>query len=196
MNKRPNATHGRSSTPQQVRIIAGQWRGRMLPVIQQDEVRPTPNRVRETLFNWLQGRIEGSRCLDLYAGSGALGFESASRGAGQVTLVDNDPQVIAVLQKNIEMLRGDQLEVVCADGLAYLAMDHRQFDLVFLDPPYSKVSVSKLLDALTIENVLKDKALIYVEGLPGTLPVNLPKQWQWWRQSRASQVEYGLISTP
>ena len=94
MIKSQKKVHNLARAPQQVRIIAGRWRGTKLPVVLQDDVRPTPSRVRETLFNWLQARIEGSHCLDLFAGSGALGFEAVSRGAAQATLVDNDAKVI------------------------------------------------------------------------------------------------------
>ena len=167
----------------------------MLPVAEQAGVRPTPNRVRETLFNWLQGRIEGSNCLDLFAGSGALGFESSSRGATKVTLVDNSPAVIDVLKEQVFRLHAKGMELVCSDGPSYLAESRENFDIVFLDPPFQQFSLEQLLQKLAGSRVLKKNAMIYLESPPGKLPVRLPDQWQWWRQSRASQVEYGLITT-
>ncbi len=167
----------------------------MLPVVQQNDVRPTPNRVRETLFNWLQTRIEGSTCLDLFAGSGALGFESVSRGAAKATLVDNSPSIINVLREQTSLLQTDAIDVILSDGIAYLSSVEQNFDIIYLDPPFRQYDLEQVLRSLSVANALKDNSLIYVEGLPGTLPSQLPNQWQWWRQSTASQVEYGLIAT-
>lgn len=120
----------------QVRIIGGQWRRRVLHFPDAPGLRPTPDRVRETLFNWLGQRLDGLRCLDLFAGSGALGFEAASRGAREVVLVERDSQAMAAMRKNRELLGATQVELVSADGLAWLAGQHGQFDVIFLDPPF------------------------------------------------------------
>lgn len=120
----------------QVRIIGGQWRRRLLQFPDLAGLRPTPDRVRETLFNWLGQRLDGLRCLDLYAGSGALGFEAASRGAAEVVMVERDSQAFAALRRNRELLGAGQVELVNADGLAWLAGERGRFDVVFLDPPF------------------------------------------------------------
>jgi len=125
-----------------VRIIGGEWRGRLLPVLDQPGLRPSGDRTRETLFNWLQAYLPGSRCLDLFAGSGALGLEAASRGAARVTLVEQSQRVAQCLRDNIRSLQAETVvEVVCADALAWLRQaaaqkDPDRWDLVFLDPPW------------------------------------------------------------
>ena len=196
MSKRHNATREAPATSsQQVRIISGRWRGRKLPVVQKDDVRPTPNRVRETLFNWLQERIQGSHCLDLFAGSGALGFESASRGATQVTIVDQDMTIIQLLKQQVELFDANEINVVCDDGLAYLAKTKSKFDIIYLDPPFLKIDLSELLFQIADANICKPHAMLYVESPLDKLPQELPSGWRWWRQSHASQVAYGLIAT-
>jgi len=124
-------------TSNQVRIIGGQWRRRILHFPDVSGLRPTPDRVRETVFNWLGQRLDGLRCLDLFAGSGALGFEAASRGARAVVMVERDRAAMAALKKNREMLGATQVELVPADGLRWLAGGDDRFDLIFLDPPFS-----------------------------------------------------------
>ena len=121
MSKRHKTTQRLDSAPQQVRIIAGCWKGRKIPVLHNEDVRPTPNRVRETVFNWLQEFLPGSQCLDLFAGSGALGIESVSRGAAQATIVDRDRGVIELLRRQLELLETDAIQLVCEDSVDYIA---------------------------------------------------------------------------
>lgn len=123
----------------QVRIIAGCWRGRKLSFAPVAGVRPSPDRVRETLFNWLSPVIRDARCLDLYAGSGALGIEAASRGASSVVLVDSDPQVVNCLREQLQLLGAAQIEVVQSTVEAWLAAPADPFDIVFLDPPSGEI---------------------------------------------------------
>lgn len=184
-----------STTPQSIRIIGGSWRGRLLSVSQNESVRPTPNRVRETLFNWLQFTIEGSDCLDLFAGSGALGFEAASRGAAKVIMIDHDATTISELNKQAEVLQADNITPVCADGMTYLNNPTSKFDIVFLDPPFYKFDLEHILQEIANQSILKANAVIYVETPKGELPKQLPQDWTWRRQSKAGQVEYGLIAT-
>lgn len=126
-----------STRPNQVRIIGGKHRGRKLPVADAPGLRPTPDRVRETLFNWLGQNLSGWHCLDLFAGSGALGFEAASRGAASVVLVEQAPAVARILQTAVAALKEPALSLVCTDALAYLKKpDIHPLDLVFIDPPY------------------------------------------------------------
>ena len=196
MSKRPSSTPNLSTTPQQVRIIAGRWKGRMLPVARGKNVRPTPNRVRETVFNWLQGYLPGSNCLDLFAGSGALGFESVSRGAAMAIIVDDNAKVIESLREQVnKFAANDEITLIHADGIAYLNQAESKFDIVYLDPPFNKFNLEQLLVTLTNVDILSQQAMIYMESSLGQLPQNLPSTWQWWRQSKASQVEFGLIAT-
>lgn len=120
-----------------MRIIGGAWRSRLLDFPSLPGLRPTPDRVRETLFNWLGQRLDGQRCLDLFAGSGALGFEAASRGAAEVVMVERDAQVVERLRAQAARLGAGQVRIVAADGLEYLAGECGRFDLILLDPPYA-----------------------------------------------------------
>ena len=120
-----------------VRLIAGQWRGRKLPIVDVEGLRPTGDRVKETLFNWLQTQIPGARCLDLFAGSGSLGFEAASRGAAEVIMVERDPTVVGCLQASAERLSAAQVTILQTDAAAYLQTSPDPFDIVFLDPPFN-----------------------------------------------------------
>ena len=119
-----------------VRLIAGQWRGRKLPIVDVEGLRPTGDRVKETLFNWLQTQIPGARCLDLFAGSGSLGFEAASRGAAEVIMVERDPTVVGCLQASAERLSAAQVTILQTDAATYLQTSPDPFDIVFLDPPF------------------------------------------------------------
>lgn len=170
------------------RIIGGRWRGRRLELPRGTAVRPTPDRVRETLFNWLQDKIQGAACLDLFAGSGALGLEALSRGAASVCFVEHDAALSAALKRQLEAL-GAEAETHLQDAGRFLAKaETRRFDVVFLDPPYS-TPLEPVLVAL--RRCLADGAWIYMErpadaGLP-----DMP--WlDWHRKSRAGQVEFGI----
>ena len=153
-----------------VRIIAGRWRGSKLDVPDVTGLRPSSDRVRETLFNWLQGHVAQARCLDLFAGSGALGFEAASRGAAQVTMIERDPAALAALRASQARLGGEGVEIVAADALAWLArVPDRAFDLVFVDPPFAAGLHQKTFDALA--PWLAAGAQVYVEtGRDAALP--------------------------
>lgn len=182
-----------SKAPQNVRIIAGQWRGRLLPVAQADGLRPTANRVRETLFNWLQFDIHGRSCLDLFSGSGALGFEAASRGASKVTLVERESSIANVLRQQVTALSATQVEVIQADALSFIKTCDQQYDLIFLDPPFQHFAISEVLDAVLAAGIINSDGMIYLEAERNALPESLAKPWWWWRQAKAGQVEYGLI---
>src|SRR5215218_5944516 len=121
----------------EVRIIGGQWRGRKLHFPQSNELRPTPDRIRETLFNWLQMHIRGSRCLDLFAGSGALGFEALSRGADATVFVERDPAAARRIGEMFDVLKCEGAQLECRDAFEYLARPATPFDIVFVDPPYA-----------------------------------------------------------
>ncbi len=171
-----------------VRIIGGEWRSRFITFTDQKDLRPTPDRVRETLFNWLGQDLTGKRCLDLYAGSGALGFEAASRGAQQVVLVERERGVRATLEANRGTLKATQVEVVQADALEFLRHDSRVYDVVFLDPPFADNPWEALLERL-VQRLAPD-ALVYCESGDA---LSAPDGWEVHRQGRAGQVNYQLL---
>jgi 16S rRNA (guanine966-N2)-methyltransferase len=178
-------------TANQVRIIAGTWRGRRLSFAPVPGLRPTPDRVRETLFNWLAPVIRGARCLDLYAGSGALGLEAASRGAAEVVLVDNDRQVVAALGRQLETLGAHQVRVVQAEVLEWLSGPSSTFDIVFLDPPFRRGMLHPCIQQLAGRGWLSDQARVYIEAEKGLVP-ELPENWELLRSKAAGQVGYHL----
>lgn len=175
----------------QVRIIAGCWRGRKLSFAPVAGVRPTPDRVRETLFNWLGPVIRDARCLDLYAGSGALGIEAASRGAASVVLVDSDPQVVARLREQLQLLDASQIEVVQSTVEGWLSAPAEPFDIVFLDPPFRRDLLPACMQALENGGHLAVDARVYIEAESNLHPV-LPANWELTRSKRAGQVGYHL----
>lgn len=188
----PVATdQARQQAPGKVRIIAGRWRGSKLDVPALPGLRPSSDRVRETVFNWLQGEVAGARCLDVFAGSGALGFEAASRGAAQVCLIEQADAALASLNEAARRLDAHQVEIIRADALAWLARPpDRQFDLVFIDPPFAAGLHDEVLMALL--PWLAARAVLYVEAArEQVLPV-LPHGFSWRRQSSTRDVLFGL----
>jgi 16S rRNA (guanine966-N2)-methyltransferase len=176
----------------QVRIIGGAWRGRRLRFVQVDGLRPTPDRVRETLFNWLQSIIPGARCLDLFAGSGALGFEALSRGAAQVVWIERHALAVGHLVENLSVLGATGGSVVRADVLAWLRGPARPFDVVFVDPPFDRKLLAPVCSALEKEGWLKPGAYVYLESEAGSCQLALPDNWEIVRHKRAGQVDYRL----
>lgn len=174
-----------------VRIIGGHWRGTRLPVADAGGLRPTPDRVRETLFNWLQAMLPGARVLDLFAGSGALGLEAISRGAREALLVERDPRLVDSLRAVVERLQaGDRVEVVRADALAWLrAPLHGRFDLVFLDPPFTMDLWQPVLECL--EPWLAEGAWLYLEA-PVAAAIQPGGEWLRHRESATREVRYSL----
>ena len=175
----------------QLRIIAGRWRGRKLSFAPVPGLRPTPDRVRETLFNWLSPVIRDARCLDLYAGSGALGIEAASRGAAEVVLVDKDPAVVQTLREQLQLFDASQVRVVQADVSHWLSVNPAPFDIVFLDPPFREDLLAGSIRQLEDGGWLSADALVYVEAEKGLAP-DLPAGWEIYRSKSAGQVGYHL----
>ena len=161
--------------------------GRKLPFRVAEGLRPTGDRVRETLFNWLQWDIRGADCLDLFAGSGALGFEAASRGAAHVSMVEKDRNTCAQLRDNIRMLATDVVDVSNQDAFAYLAETDKSFDIVFIDPPFALALAGDVCAAVESSGVLCREARIYVET-PTKQTYTFPPQWEVLKSSRAGQV--------
>ncbi|NCI13144.1 16S rRNA (guanine(966)-N(2))-methyltransferase [Cronobacter sakazakii] len=181
-----------SSGSGQIRIIGGQWRGRKLPVPDSPGLRPTTDRVRETLFNWLAPYLVSARCLDCFAGSGALGLEALSRYAADATLLEMERSVAQQLQKNLATLKSSAAKVVNTNTLNFLNQNGEPHDIVFVDPPFRKGLLEETLNLLETRGWLAPQALIYVEsevenGLP---PV--PASWQLHREKVAGQVAYRL----
>jgi 16S rRNA (guanine966-N2)-methyltransferase len=180
--KRPDRPAGR------LRIIGGHWRGSRVDVARQTAVRPTPDRVRETLFNWLAPRIADARCLDLYAGTGILGLEALSRGAREVCFVERDPRLAAAIRRRADTL-GANADVVCADAMRYLeSPGAAPFDIAFVDPPYD-LPVTGVLAKL--RHVLAPGGLVYAERAAGEGLPDVPG-FEWPKRGRAGAVCFGL----
>src|SRR3990167_1699932 len=177
----------------QVRIIAGKWRGRRLKVPEVKDLRPTPDRVRETLFNWLAPVIEGTYCLDLFAGSGVLGFEALSRGATYVEWVDQSEQVVHLLNEELAAFGADNVKVYQAIVPAQLQAVKRPFDIVFLDPPYQSGLLPVCCQYLEDHGFLAETAYIYLEAKLAIKDNELPANWQIIKSQCAGQVYYFLV---
>jgi len=182
-----------SMGPGQIRIIGGQWRGRKLPVPNVPGLRPTTDRVRETLFNWLAPSLAGAHCLDCYAGSGALGLEALSRYAGLATLIEMDKNVARQLQKNLDLLKADHGQIINSNTLNVLAQPGKPHHIVFVDPPFRKGLLEETLRLLEQNGWLADDALIYVESEVENGPPVVPATWALHREKIAGQVAYRLF---
>jgi 16S rRNA (guanine966-N2)-methyltransferase len=176
----------------QIRIIAGIWRGRKIQVPDVPDLRPTPDRVRETLFNWLQPIIAGAYCLDLFAGSGALGFEALSRGAAYVEMVDQSPKVVALLREELATFEAKNADVYAATVPAQLRQPARPFDVVFLDPPFQQDLLLPCCHLLEEKGFLAVDAYIYLESKNALTEGMLPKNWRLLKSKKAGQVSYHL----
>lgn len=175
----------------QLRIIGGEWKRRVLPFADIDGLRPTPDRVRETLFNWLMWDIQNTKVLDLCAGSGALGFEALSRGAGHVLMIEPNNIQAKFLKDNIQLLKAENCQLKIQTAQQALSSLNEKFDLVFLDPPYSLNLWEEL--AQKADPYLADQALIYVEADRALNQLNLPPTWQLQKQTKAGVVQAGLF---
>ncbi|BET95398.1 16S rRNA (guanine(966)-N(2))-methyltransferase [Xenorhabdus taiwanensis] len=176
----------------QIRIIGGKWRGRKLPVPDSDGLRPTTDRVRETLFNWLMPTIQGARCLDCFSGSGALGLEALSRYASHATLIEYDRNVAKQLSANLASLKAENADVVQDNALQYLNNTGTPFDVVFLDPPFRKGMLTETINLLETNGWLAEESWIYVETEAESAATEIPPNWQLHRQKTAGQVAYRL----
>lgn len=183
---------GKARDDGRIRIIGGEWRGRKLAVAPVPALRPTPDRVRETLFNWLAPYLPGAACLDLFAGTGALGFESLSRGAATATLLDSDPLVIETLTRHRDTLAAETASIHCADARTWLAATTPvAHDIVFVDPPFRHGLVTEIT-ALLADGWLKPRALVYLEAEKVPILELEAGGWQLTRQGRTRHVEFAL----
>ncbi|EEX95495.1 hypothetical protein VIOR3934_11412 [Vibrio orientalis CIP 102891 = ATCC 33934] len=176
-----------------VRIISGLWRGRKLPVHDTEGLRPTTDRVKETLFNWIAQDVPRAKCLDLFAGSGGLGFEAASRQAEMVTLIELNPQAFKQLQTNIASLKSDNLQAVNSDALSYLKQPGTPHHVVFIDPPFRKGLLDETVSLLESNGWLADDAMIYIETEKELALESIPAHWRLHREKTAGQVCYRLF---
>jgi 16S rRNA (guanine966-N2)-methyltransferase len=168
-----------------IRIVGGEFRGRRIAVPDRPGLRPTPDRVRETLFNWLGQSLEGLACLDLFAGSGALGFEAASRGAARVVMVEQDRAAFEALKKARDLIGARQVELVLEDAFAYLKRSDQRFDVVFLDPPFGQNALPAVFRQLRPARGMR----VYVEA--GERFSH--EHWRELKCARAGQVSYQLL---
>jgi 16S rRNA (guanine966-N2)-methyltransferase len=175
-----------------LRIIGGEWRGRKIRFPGAEGLRPTPDRVRETLFNWLAPAIAGSRCLDLFAGSGALGLEALSRGAAGVTFVERQREAAQQLSETAASLARGRAVVHQADVAAWLAGPATPFDIVFVDPPYGSGLLAESMQSLEAGGWLAPGAFIYLEAPAKAGAPTLPASWSLHRSGRAGAVGYHL----
>lgn len=182
-------TASRGGSPGEVRIIGGQWKRSKLRVADAAGLRPTPDRVRETLFNWLGQELSGWRCLDAFAGSGALGFEAASRGAAEVVLLERDRRLAAALTEAKMRLKAEQLRIEAVDALAWMARSAPDaFELVFLDPPFDAPLLAPALAAAA--RIVVPQGYVYVESGE---PIPTPPGLTAYRSGRAGAVHYALL---
>jgi len=191
--KRPR--HNRS-LPGRLRIVAGKWRSRLLQIIDEPELRPTPERIRETLFNWLSSATAGARCLDLFAGTGALGIEALSRGAAHVVFIEKSATLAGKIRKNLTGLKATNAEVYQRDALDYLRKtDPQPFDIVFLDPPFETDLLADLCKVLGENGWLARNAIVYLERGKDQAKPALPDGWDITHEKVAGEVSYSLVNT-
>ncbi len=177
-----------------LRIVAGIWRSRLLDIADVPGLRPTSERIRETLFNWLAPGIHGNRCLDLFAGTGALGLEALSRGAGEVVFVEKAPGAVRMLERNIETLEAQGAKVLQQDAEEFLGTTRREpFDIVFLDPPFAEDVLGQLCKLLEERGFLADDALVYLEQDRAKAMAALPDNWRVLKNKTAGNVRYMLV---
>ena len=174
-----------------MRIIGGAWRSRRLSFPSSVDLRPTPDRVRETVFNWLIPKLSGAHCLDCFAGSGAFGFEALSRGAARAVLIEKHREVVETLRENSALLKTEAAEIVHADALQWLRGSAEAFDIIFLDPPYASGLLGPCIELLDAQAWVKPNGMVYLEAPQGEM-LPLPASWQLLRSKTAGQVGYHL----
>ena len=192
MTKR-TAKAGTKSKPGRLRIVAGKWRSRLLEIADVPGLRPTSERIRETLFNWLAPTLDGARCLDLFAGTGALGIEALSRGAAEAVFIEKSPLAAQTLRDSIATLDACRAVVHNVDAFQFLSgTEHESFDLVFLDPPFAADVLEELCRLLDETSILANNAQVYIEEDRARPAVKLPHGWRVVKSKNAGNVRYSL----
>jgi len=176
-----------------VRIIGGKWRSRKIDFPSIEGLRPSPDRVRETLFNWLSTYVVHARCLDLFAGSGALGFEALSRGAKEVVFVDSNKKSIEQIQKTQTLLNCQNMEIYWSNASQFLAKEHRPFDIIFLDPPFHQALIIPHLQLIIKNNLLTENGLAYLEAEIEFSEQQIPHAFEIVKHKTAGKVRYLLL---
>ena len=191
------ARNKKKSLPGRLRIVAGKWRSRLLDIADVPGLRPTSERIRETLFNWLAPSIAGSRCLDLFAGTGALGLEALSRDAAHVVFVEKSSKAADTLEHNVDLVEAaSDATVYRMDAFEFVAQQRsNSFDVVFLDPPFAAGMLDDLCRLLDQGSLLARGALVYIEEDNARPATNLPTGWQTLRTKAAGNVRYSLLKT-
>lgn len=176
-----------------LRIIAGKFRSRKISFVEKEGLRPTHNRIRETVFNWLADSIENSMCLDAFAGSGAMGFEALSRGAKHVTFCDISKKIISVIQQNATTLKISNADFLHCDFTLENSLKNHKYDVVFLDPPFQKNMLLASCELLVSQDLLNPRAQIYLEFKKDSVDLSLlPKNWEIKRHKHTQTIEYVL----
>jgi len=193
MTTKPGAAN-KKSRPGRLRIVAGKWRSRLLDIAELPGLRPTSERIRETLFNWLAPSIQGARCLDLFAGTGALGFEALSRGATQVVFVENSRRAIKAIEKSAKMLDATGAVIHHGDAAEYVR-DARpdSFDIVFLDPPFAEDRLEDFCKLIDERGIVAAGGRIYLEQDRARPETSLPGSWRVLQNKTAGNVRYMLV---
>ncbi len=189
----PSKPTKKSNASNQVRINAGVWRSRLLKFPDVEGLRPTPERVRQTVFNWLGQDLTGKTCLDLFAGTGAFGFEALSRNAKNVVMVENSGAAYQALLQNQQLLDAKNSQILRQDVLVYLSQNTQQFDVIFCDPPYHKDWLNKILS--TLNQHLSPNGLVYIEAEFALDSSELLGGWQLIKQNKAGNVYYHLLKS-
>ncbi len=193
--KSPGAAN-KKHRPGRLRIVAGKWRSRLLDITDLPGLRPTSERIRETLFNWLAPTIEGARCLDLFAGTGALGFEALSRGATSVVFVENSRRAAKVIEKSAQILDASGASVHCADATDFVRKSApASFDVVFLDPPFADDRLEALCGLIEERRILAPGGKVYLEQDSTKPETLLPETWRILKNKTAGNVRYMLVET-
>jgi 16S rRNA (guanine966-N2)-methyltransferase len=193
MTIKPGAAN-KKSRPGRLRIVAGKWRSRLLDIADAPGLRPTSERVRETVFNWLAPLIQGARCLDLFAGSGALGFEALSRGAASVVFVDNSGSAIKAIEKSARALEAAGADIHRGDAADYVRNARpASFDIIFLDPPFADDRLDDLCGLIEERGILAPGGRVYLEQDRGQAETPLPDRWRVLKDKTAGNVRYMLV---
>ena len=193
MTKKPGAAN-KKPRPGRLRIVAGKWRSRLLDIADVPGLRPTSERVRETLFNWLAPSIQGARCLDLFAGTGALGFEALSRGATQVVFVENSRRATKAIENSAKMLGAAGAVIHCGDADDYVRnAQPASFDIIFLDPPFADDRLEALCGQIDEQGILAPGGRIYLEQDRAKPETPLPDRWRILKDKAAGNVRYMLV---
>ncbi len=192
VRRRPQNSLTKKSSSGSIRIISGLWRGRKLPVYEAEGLRPTTDRIKETVFNWLAQDIPHAKCLDVFAGSGGLGFEAASRQATNVVMLELNKDAHKQLLSNISTLKTESIQAININAIDYLSKPSNAFDIVFIDPPFRQGLLDKVIHLLEENGWLKENAMIYIETEKELVLKEIPEHWSLYREKTAGQVSFRL----